>query len=201
MRTRINSGKAASVLAAFFLFAPGTAPALGAEGRPAQCHVEPRVLDVSRPAGPLILRIEMGDRGARAPGLETIVTGVHISSVAGQPLPGPGDGGEGIDERPGTRTAEDRWDAGGRVPVPNGVPELVVRFDRPCDGDPTTRTDGDAGDVLAMLMDVPDGTAVPICFAGGTPEGGFTCCDTVTVRNRGLRDLPRGLLPGERPEE
>ena len=59
--------------------------------------------------------------------------------------------------------------------------------------------DGDAGDILAMLMDVPDGTSVPVCIAGRTGGASFQCCDTIEVRNRGLRDLPRGLIPPSSP--
>ncbi len=192
-------GTAVSLFAAVFLsttIAAG-APAEPAEGIEAVCHVTPGVLDVGRPAGPLAVRIEMlsppGDGPAPSP--EEIRPGVHVSSVAGVRVPAPSSEVEGIDEHAAARTIEDRADLRRRTPLPNGIPELIVRFEYPSDGDPATRGDGDAGDILAMLMGVPDGQAAEVCFAfqaAGTP---FECCDTIIVHNRGLRNLPRGLAP------
>lgn len=159
-------------LAGLLLALAGTAGASAAE---VVCRLQPSVLDVHERAGALIARIE---HPALAGGAGATLGGVFVSSVAGIDLPGPGEGGEGIDAAPPRRD-----------PVPAaGAASRVVRFDRPCDGDPVTRDDGDAGDVLAMILDLPDGTSVPVCL-GGTLDGvPFTCCDTVVVRNRGLRD-------------
>ncbi len=54
-------------------------------------------------------------------------------------------------------------------------------------------------DILAMLMGVPDGETAPVCVAGRAAGATFECCDTIEVRNRGLRDLPRGLTPPSSP--
>jgi hypothetical protein len=90
---------------------------------------------------------------------------------------------------------EDQLDPATGAASPNGVRELVVRFARPSDGNPSTRQDGDAGDLLAMLMDARDGAALEVCLAGTVGGQAFRCCDSVTVHNRGLRDLPRGRFP------
>lgn len=162
----------------------------------ASCDISPAVLDVSLRPGPLTVRLELPQFSA---GGVSPDAGIHIASVNGVRLPAPSPQREGISERVAARAVEDRSDPGRGLMTPNGVPELIVRFDRPADGDPATLEDGDAGDLLAMLMDVPDGRSVPICIAGranGTP---FECCDTVEVRNRGLRDLPRALMPPPSP--
>ena len=180
----------------------GAAATTDAAGRPDSaptCRISPAVLDVSRPAGPLIIRIELppspGETAAQASPAESIEPGVYISSVDGVRLPAPSQAVEGIGERVAGRSVEGRADASRRTEHSNGIPELVVRFDRPADGDPTTREDGDAGDLLAMLMGVPDGQTAEVCAAGRAAGASFECCDTVVVRNRGLRDLPRGLIP------
>jgi len=184
-------------LAAFF-FAAGKA---SADGPPAgsiavACRLEPEVLDVGRPAGPLTARLEVF-AGNGLVGLDPreLSPGVYVSSVAGRPLAAPSSDTEGIEEDPTKRSFEDGQDARGRSPLPNGVPEAVVRFARPSDGDPRTARDGDAGDVLAMVMDVPDGTSVEVCLAGSFRGAAFACCDQLRVRNRGLRPVPRGLIP------
>lgn len=185
--------------AAVVLALVAAAPALASEprgGGGAVCHIQPRVLDVAAAAGPLIARVELRSRAGRAPSApETIEPGVYIASVDGIPLPPPGMGAEGIEEDPAGRTVEDLLDVAGGTAIPNGVRELVVRFARPSDGNPDTRRDGDAGDILAMLTDLPDGTAVEVCIAGSVGGEALRCCDSVMVRNRGLRDLPRGLFP------
>ncbi len=166
----------------------------------AACRIAPAVLDVSRPAGPLTVRIELrsffGKKTTHCSTAEAIEPGVYVSSVNGLRLPAPSATDEGIGERVWEgRTVEDLADPWRRLDRPNGMSELVVRFDRPSDGNPATREDGDAGDVLAMLMGVPDGHSAPICVAGRAAGATFECCDMVEVRNRGLRDLARGLLP------
>ncbi len=169
------------------------------EAPAAACRIAPAVLDVSRPAGPLTVRIELhsysGSKTAPSSPREAIEPGVYVSSVNGVRLLAPSATDEGIGERVAARTVEDRAGLRRRLDLPNGVPELVVRFDRPSDGKSATRQDGDAGDILAMLMGVPDGQSVPVCVAGRAGGVPFECCDTVEVRNRGLRDLPRGLVP------
>jgi len=175
--------------------APASEPRGGSAGG-AVCHIQPRVLDVAAAAGPLIVRIELRSRAGRAPlAPEAIAPGVYIASVDGIPLPPPGTGTEGLEEDPAGRTVEDLLDVAGGAAIPNGVREVVVRFARPSDGNPDTRRDGDAGDILAMLLDLPDGTAVEVCIAGSVGGEALQCCDSVTVRNRGLRDLPHGLFP------
>jgi hypothetical protein len=162
----------------------------------AACRITPAVLDVSRPAGPLTVRIELTAPPSPA---EAIEPGVYISSVNGVRLPAPSATAEGIGERVTGRAVEEVLDPPARLERPNGRSALVVRFDRPSDGNPTTREDGDAGDILAMLMSVPDGQTAPICVAGRVSGAIFECCDMVEVRNRGLRDLPRGLTPPSSP--
>jgi len=165
----------------------------------AVCRVTPAVLDVSRPPGPLTVRIELrsssGERVKPAPRVEAIEPGVHISSVNGVRLPAPSTATEGIGERIAGRSLDPASGAPPGEGDPGGNAALIVRFDRPSDGNPSTREDGDAGDILAMLMGVPDATVAPVCIAGRAAGESFECCDTVVVRNRGLRDLPRGLTP------
>ena len=166
------------------------------------CAIEPHQLDVARRPGPLVARLEIYSAdGLEARDASRIAAGVYVSSVAGTPLPPPDGRSEGIGEDTAARRIEDRADVRGHGAVPNGVPEMVVRFDRPSDGDPRTREDGDAGDILAMLTDVPDGASVDLCLAGQAGGEPFTCCAAVRVRNRGLRDRPQGLHgpgPGKR---
>ncbi|MGD8377119.1 MAG: hypothetical protein PVF68_13370 [Acidobacteriota bacterium] len=168
-------------LAGLFLALAGTAAA-SAGG--VVCRLEPSVLDVHERPGALIARIE---HPALAADPGATLDGVFIASVAGNRLPGPDEPGEGIDAAAPRRGPVEALAGGGD--------SRVVRFDRPCDGDPGTRDDGDAGDLLAMLLDVPDGTSVPVCL-GGTLDGiPFACCDAVVVRNRGLRDRPGRRVP------
>jgi len=163
----------------------------------ASCRIEPAVLDVGSHAGPLTVRLELPQPSGHPISFAAlgaaIAPGVYVAAVNGVRLPAPSPGREGIGERVASRTVEDRADPASCLMTPNGVPEMVVRFDRPADGSAVTREDGDAGDIIAMLMDVPDGRQVEICIAGRTGEGAFECCDAIEVRNRGLRDLPRGL--------
>ena len=181
---------------ALALAAPLAPASEGDAGGVAVCRIQPRDLDVAIAPGPLIARIELRTAAGRPPAdPESVDPGVHIASVAGIPLPSPGSGTEGLEEDPAGRTLEDRLDLPGGAAHPNGVREVVIRFARPSDGNPDTRHDGDAGDLLAMLMDLPDGAAVEVCLAGAVAGRAFQCCDSVTVHNRGLRDLPRGLLP------
>ena len=126
-----------------------------------------------------------------------IESGVWVTSVGGTHLPPPDGESEGIRESLSARTYEDAVDVRSGILAPNGVQELVVRFVDPSDGNPTTREDGNAGDVLAMLMDAADGASAEVCIAGRIDGAAFQCCDAVTVRNQGLRELPRGLLPLE----
>lgn len=177
----------------------GTLAAGGAPAGPPQafCLIEPGVMDVRINPGALIVRVELfSPDGLRPLDAAGISPGVHLTSVGGTRLPVPGSGAEGIGETRGARRSEDRTDVRRRRPVANQVPELVIRFQQPGDGDPATAEDGDAGDVLAMLTDVPDGRTAEICLAGSVGDAQFNCCDTVTIRNRGLRDLPPGLRPG-----
>jgi hypothetical protein len=189
-------------LMAVFLACVATGVA-GQAGRPGppdvSCKLAPAVLDVSVPAGALVARIELHSPQAGGVQLsaDRISAGVVIASVGPTRLPRPGGKLDGIEEHVQARRVEDLVDTRLGTASPNGVPELVVRFDRPSDGDPATREDGDAGDLLAMLMDVPDGTSVPICLEGRIDDATFTCCDSVVVRNRGLRNLPRGLLTSQ----
>ena len=145
---------------------------------------------------PLTARIEIfSPDGVRPLDVSRIAPGIHLSSVGGTRLPAPDGRQEGIAESPDSRAREDKVDVRHRVAGANQATELVVRFTRPSDGDPATVGDGDGGDVLAMLTDVPDGKTAEICLAGSYGDEGFTCCDSVTIRNRGLRDLPPGLRP------
>jgi len=195
---------AAVLLSTFFsLGLPEGGEAVDAvsDGPPDQgavCRVSPAVLDVSRSSGPLTARIELrtlsGEGAKLAPPAEAIDPGIYISSVDGVRLPVPSAiTEEGIGERFAGRSVEPVSDAPPGTGNPGGSGALIVRFDRPSDGNPATHEDGDAGDILAMLMGVPDGTAAPVCIAGRAAGESFECCDTVVVRNRGLRDLPRGL--------
>jgi hypothetical protein len=160
------------------------------------CRIEPHVLDVATAAGPLTVRIELLPEAGRPPAPpDALDAGVYIASVAGMALPPPGTGAEALEEDPTGRRVEDLLDLAGGAAVPNGTREIVLRFGRPSDGDPRTRQDGDAGDLLAMLMDLPDGAAAEVCLAGAANGRAFRCCDSIRVRNRGLRDLPRGLFP------
>ena len=180
------------------LFVPGRAVAAGTQDPTIQshCRLQPRTLNVSRSPGPLVGRVEFFSAdGLTAITPTDLAPGVYISSVAGMRLPAPGEQAEGIDESPAARLFEDREDVRGRGTIPNGVPEAVVHFTRPCDGKSGTRDDGNSGDVLAMLMDVPDGQTAEVCIAGRIAGTGFECCDAIRVINRGLRDLPRGLTP------
>ncbi len=184
--------------AAVLFLVPGVVSAAGAPEQIIQshCRLDPKTLDVGRVAGPLVARVELFSAdglGAIQPA--RLAPGVYVSSVAGMRLPGREEGSEGIDESPGARLVEDRAGVRGGGHLPNGVPEAVVRFVRPCDGKAETRDDGDASDVLAMLMDVPDGGTVEVCIAGRVDEVPFECCDAISVRNRGLRDRPHGLIP------
>ena len=166
------------------------------------CRLAPRVLDVSRRPGPLIARIEVfSSDGLTALDPMGIGAGVHVTSVGGTPVPAPSPHEEGIEEDPTARRLQDKADVRSGAPFPNGIREAVISFRHPVDGDPSTRGDGNAGDVLAMLLGVPDGQEAPVCLAGQLEGAWFQCCDTVQVRNRGLRDLPRGLFPagGEVP--
>lgn len=193
----LRSGAGTTVVLALVLASSARASAAGG-GRDgvAVCRLQPRVLDVAAVAGPLLAHIELRPRAGRPPSApEEIDAGVYIASVAGIPLAPPGGGAEGIEEDPAGRTVEDLIDVAGGAEIPNGVSELVAWFARPSDGNPDTRRDGDAGDLLAMLMDLPDGTEAEVCLAGTAGGHPFRCCDSVTVRNRGLRDLPRGLFP------
>jgi hypothetical protein len=172
--------------------ADGSEPGGGSQ---ASCSIRPRVLDTQIAAESLIVRIELFSSDGLTPlPPEGVEPGIRVSSVAGVPLPEPDGRSEGIGESFGTRTYEDVMDLRGGVHVPNGLPELVARFVDPSDGDPTTTEDGNAGDVLAMLMDVPDGETVEVCIAGRFEGSPFRCCDSITIRNRGLRDLPGGVL-------
>ncbi len=160
------------------------------------CRLAPRVLDVSRRPGPLIARIEVfTSDGLTVLDPMRIGAGVRVASVGGTLVPAPSPDEEGIDEDPTARRLEDKVDVRGGAPFPNGIREVVLSFRRPVDGDPSTRGDGDAGDVLAMLLGVPDGQEAQVCLQGQLDGMSFQCCDTVQVRNRGLRDLPRGLFP------
>jgi hypothetical protein len=174
---------------------------LAEESPQVSCALTPRVLDVSRAPGPLTARLEFRSADGLSPldphGLQG---GVYITSVGGTVLPEPSAEAEGIGEDPAARRVEDATDVWQHLRSPNGLREAVVLFHRPSDGDPATPHDGNAGDVLAMLLGVPDGESAEICLAGRLGEAAFQCCDTVQVRNRGLRDLPRGLMPGgEKP--
>lgn len=187
---------AAGALVAGSALAAGGAPA----GPPqAFCLIEPGVMDVRVNPGALVVRVELfSPDGLRPLDAAGISPGVHLTSVGGTRLPVPGSGAEGIAETRGARRSEDMTDVRRRRPVANQVPELVIRFQQPGDGDPATAEDGDAGDVLAMLTDVPDGRTAEICLAGSVGDAQLSCCDTVTIRNRGLRDLPPGLRPDDR---
>ena len=177
--------------------AAGESPA--ATARPF-CLIEPRVMDVRVNPGALVVRIELfSPDGLRPLNATGISPGIYLTSVGGTRLPVPGGGLEGIAEARGARSHEDRTDVRRRGPGANQAPELVIRFNQPSDGDPVTAEDGDGGDVLAMLTDVPDGRTAEICLAGLVGDAQFSCCDTVTIRNRGLRDLPSGLRPGGPP--
>jgi hypothetical protein len=164
----------------------------------AACRWELRTLDVTRSTRALIARIELfsadGLSALDPAGLEP---GVFITSVGRTPLPSPTPTVDGIGELRSARTIEDSFDVRGGGRVPNGIREAVIRFTRPSDGDPVTPEDGNADDVAAMLSDVPDGQSVPVCLAGRFAGVEFTCCDRMTVRNRGFRDLPPAL-PGTR---
>ncbi len=164
------------------------------------CRFEPRVLDVSRRPGPLTVRIELppAQRFSIVPPARAIDPGVYISSVNGRRLPAPSDRVDGIEEDASARRFEDRFDLRTGRAGSNGLDETVVRFNRPSDGIPKTRGDGDAGDLLAMLLDQPDGTLAEVCVAGSVGGTPFEFCDHVMVRNRGLRDLPAGLPAGRR---
>ncbi len=173
--------------------APGNAP--NATVR-AFCRLQTKVVDVRVRPGALIARIELFSSDGHSPlDAAKIEPGIYIHSVAGTRLPEPSDEAEGISEVRAERTVEDETDVRGDASRPNGVPEAVVRFDRPSDGDPKTQEDGDAGDVLAMLTDVPDGRSADVCLAGKVAGSRFVCCDSLLVRNRGLRDLPPGMRP------
>ena len=177
-------------------------PAEPAESAPT-CRISPAVLDVSHLAGPLTVRIELpapaGTESMPQSAAESIEPGVYISSVNDVRLPAPSTNSEGIGERVAGRAVEEVADPQARLEQPHSKSVLVVRFDRPSDGNPATCEDGDAGDILAMLMSVPDGQTAPVCVAGRAAGATFECCDTIKVRNRGLRDLPRGLTPPASP--
>jgi len=171
-------------------------------GLQASCSIRPGVLDAQVAAGTLIVRIELfSPDGLTSLPPEGVEPGIRVSSVAGVPLPEPGGDSEGIGESFGARTYEDVMDLRGGVHLPNGIRELVARFVDPSDGDPATTEDGNAGDVLAMLMDVPDGEAAEVCIAGSFEGSPFQCCESVTIRNRGLRDLPRNVVRPDGSDE
>lgn len=184
---------------AALLFVPAWAGGRQSEGAPqAGCSIQPRLLDVRTAAQALVVRIELfSSDGLTALPSEQVEPGVWISSVTGVPLPPPDGHSEGIGESLAARSYEDLMDVRGGIRVPNGLPELVARFVEPSDGDPATKDDGNAGDVLAMLMGMPDGESAEVCIAGRLNGSFFQCCDSITVRNRGLRDIPRGILPLE----
>jgi hypothetical protein len=196
--SRTIAARAALLLAGATLLVlpPSVAGTRSDEALRVSCNLRPSVLDVHESADVFVVRIELfSTNGLTELAPEDVEPGVSVSSVGGVSLP-PADGSsEGIGEARGGRSFEDTMDVGGRALLPNGVRELVVRFVKPCDGDPATRDDGNAGDILAMLMDRPDGESVEVCIAGRHDSRTFECCDAVTVRNRGLRGLPRGLLP------
>jgi len=217
MRFGLSTRTAAGIPAAVLLsavFAAGSAAAgqpsgaatPAAEGRAPACRIAPEVLDVGRPAGPLLVRIELppaaaneGSGASPASPMEAIEPGLYIASVNGVRLPAPSAVAEGIGERVAGRSVELQPGTLSGAGPPGGAPVLVVRFDRPADGNPATREDGDAGDILAMLLGVPDGAAAPVCMAGRIDGIPFECCDAIEVHNRGLRDLPRGLAPPASP--
>ena len=198
-RLTCHGAAAVALLTAIWAVPAAGAPPVDEVG--AICRLRPRVLDVRRHAGALIARIELFGPGGSALDPTIIEPGVHVSSVRGVELPGPDEAREGIDENPTARRFEDAVDVRGGGHIPNGAREAVIRFDLPCDGDPATRDDGDAGDVLAMLLDVPDGQAVEVCLAGRVGAKPFRCCDSLSIRNRGLRDLPTASSSGDRSRE
>lgn len=211
--TRTAAGVPAAVLLSV-VFAAGSAAAGQASGaapaavnaRAPACRIAPKVLDVGRPAGPLLVRIELppavgqeASAASLASPVEAVEPGVYIASVNGIRLPAPSAAVEGIGERVAGRSLEHQPGAPSGSGPPAGTPALVVRFDRPADGNAATREDGDAGDILAMLLGLPDGQAAPVCVAGRIDGVPFECCDAIELHNRGLRDLPRGLAPPASP--
>jgi len=73
-----------------------------------------------------------------------------------------------------------------RTVTGNGSAKL--RFTTPSDGNCQTE-DGDRQDIIALLLDVPDGATATICYEALYPGAlaPVSCCAPVRVNNRGVR--------------
>ena len=153
--------------------APRAAPPLHVHVR-----IEPTSFD-TRGAAPSFEVILEADRGAGHPmSAGGIDPGLRVSRVGGRRLPGARQGADGIIE----------------TPVPDARVRGLAIFQAPSDGDPAT-PDGNAQDLLALMLEQPDAAMVEVCFAGTAEGSSFEACTRVRLTNRGLRDRP-AAMPG-----
>jgi hypothetical protein len=69
-----------------------------------------------------------------------------------------------------------------------GTGSATLRFNRPSDGQCETM-DGNRQDLIALILDIPDGETATVCYRGTYPgmAGPFECCGEVSVTNHGNR--------------
>jgi hypothetical protein len=151
------------------------------------CGINPTTLNVKATADPFTIDARLTNQCTGQP-LDAATMGpAWISKVSSPTI------GEIVLPTPSTApgcdslTQDGIWETlSARNVTGNGTARL--RFTTPADGNCQT-LDGDRQDVIALLLDVPDGETATICIQAAYPgaQSPVACCGQVRVNNRGVR--------------
>jgi hypothetical protein len=151
------------------------------------CDISPTTLNVKATSDPFTISTRLSSQCDASPLEPSILGTAWISQISSPtigtivlPTPSSAPGCDSLSE-------DGIWETrGSRVLTGNGGAKF--RFTTPSDGNCETE-DGDRQDIIALLLDVPDGETATICYEAlypGAPAPA-SCCAPVRVNNQGVR--------------
>ena len=151
------------------------------------CDIVPTTLNVKAASDPFTINTRVSDQCTGGPLVPTLLGTAWIAAVASPtigtivlPTPSSAPGCDSF-------TQDGLWETrADRVITGNGGAKF--RFNVPSDGNCETE-DGDRQDIIALLLDVPDGETANLCFEAVYPGAVWraSCCAPVGVNNQGAR--------------
>jgi len=169
-----------------WLLSPGDCYKVEAARANASATVSPSTLNVRGNGNDISIHINAADAATGAPVDLSLLSAAHVSRVSSPSigeltLPTPS-AAAGCNDS----TQDGIWETLSQRVI-QGSGSATLRFSMPSDGRCAT-LDGNRQDVIALLLDVPDGETASICVSGVHPDTGFVeACGAVTIQNRGNR--------------
>jgi len=184
-----SSAKVLGCGGSLWLIAPGNCYKVDFEtvSVEANASISPSSLNVRGNGNDLSIHIDAQDPGTGAPVDLSLLSAAYVRSVSSPSigkvsLPTPS-AAPGCDDA----TEDGLWETVSQRVI-QGSGSATLRLSTPSDGRCATM-DGNRQDILALLLDVPDGETATICVAGKHPAypGLVQGCGTVVIQNRGNR--------------